>query len=159
MYSWPNPSPRSRRLCILAVSFLILLLSVEAARSEPIRIAFAGPTSGPGAEDGLSAVRAIELVFERVNDTGGIGGRPLALDVYDDQNDPDLARKNASTILAQNQTVAVIGHNYSTCSIAAGAVYAEGGIAAITNAATSVAVTRDNDWYFRVIYNDTVQGS
>jgi branched-chain amino acid transport system substrate-binding protein len=121
-------------------------------------VAFAGPVSGPSAEDGLSAVRAIELVFDQVNAEGGIGGRPLVLDVYDDANDPERARENALRIADQGDTVAVVGHNFSTCSIAAGSVYAERGLPAIATAATSLAVTKDNPWYFRTIYNDRAQG-
>ena len=34
-------------------------------------------------------MRAIELVLERVNEAGGVGGRPVVLDVYDDANDPE----------------------------------------------------------------------
>jgi potassium efflux system protein len=151
-------TPLRHRVQALAISLLISWLSMGAANAAPIRIAFAGPTSGPSAEDGLSAVRAIELVFERVNAEGGINGRSLVLDIYDDQNTSSIARENAPSIVAQNETIAVIGHNYSTCSIAAGKVYAEGGIAAVSTASTSVSVTRDNDWYFRVIFNDTVQG-
>jgi branched-chain amino acid transport system substrate-binding protein len=130
----------------------------ERAGGEPIRIAFAGPTSGPSAQDGLSAVHAIELVLERVNESGGVGGRPVVLDVYDDANDPERARSNAPSIAEQSTTLAVIGHNFSTCSIAAGEVYAARGLPAVSSAATSVAVTRDNPWYFRVIYDDRAQG-
>jgi branched-chain amino acid transport system substrate-binding protein len=125
---------------------------------DAIRIAFAGPVSGPSAQDGLSAVRGIEIAIERVNARGGIGGRPLALDVYDDANDAEIARANASRIAEQRETVAVIGHNFSTCSIAAGEVYAERGLPALSSAATSLQVTRDNPWYFRVVYNDRTQG-
>jgi branched-chain amino acid transport system substrate-binding protein len=130
----------------------------ERARGEPIRIAFAGPTSGASAEDGLSAVRAIELVLARVNQAGGVGGRPVVLDVYDDANDPERARTNAPSIAEESATLAVIGHNFSTCSIAAGEIYAARGLPAVSAAATSVAVTRDNPWYFRVIYDDRAQG-
>jgi len=128
------------------------------ARGKPIRIAFAGPTSGPSAEDGLSAVRAIELVFDRANARGGIGGRPLVLDIYDDRNEAERARANAPEITGETNTIAVIGHNYSSCSLAAGEIYARDGLPAISTAATSVVVTRDNPWYFRTIFNDRSQG-
>jgi len=98
------------------------------------------------------------LVLERANAAGGVAGRPLALDVYDDANDVPQARANAPKIADQRDTIAVIGHNFSTCSIAAGEIYAARGVPAITSAATSVDVTRNNPWYFRVVYNDRVQG-
>jgi branched-chain amino acid transport system substrate-binding protein len=145
-------------LALLAGLAALLWSGGRAVRGRPIRIAFAGPTSGPSAEDGLSAVRAIELVFDRINAAGGVANRPLELDVYDDGNDPERAREIAPTIVAESDTIAVIGHNFSTCSIAAGEVYAARGIPAVASAATSVAVTRDNEWYFRTIYNDRAQG-
>ena len=135
-----------------------LWLGAGGAEGAPIRVAFAGPVSGSSAEDGLSAVRAIELVFDQVNEAGGIAGRPLVLDVYDDANDVEKARSNAPRIADERSTVAVVGHNFSTCSIAAGEIYAQRGLPAIATAATSVAVTRDNPWYFRTIYNDRAQG-
>ena len=128
------------------------------AHGAPVRVAFAGPTTGTSAEDGLAGVRAVELIFAQVNAAGGIDGRPLVLDVYDDQNDAARARANAPLIADETSTVAVIGHNYSTCSIAAGEVYAARGIPAISSAATNVAVTRDNPWYFRTIFDDRAQG-
>ena len=144
-------------LVLLAGIVAWLTFSEGGARGEPIRIAFAGPTSGSSSEDGLSAVRAIEVVIEEVNRSGGVSGRPLELAVYDDGNDPERAKAVAAEI-AGSDAIAVIGHNFSSCSIAAGAVYADRGIPAISAAATSVGVTRENPWYFRTIFNDRDQG-
>lgn len=99
-----------------AVLLAVHWLDDERARGAPIRVAFAGPTSGPSTEDGLVAMRAIELVFERINAEGGVSGRPLLLDVYDDANDAEKARANAPGISDQSDTVAVVGHHYSTSS-------------------------------------------
>jgi len=147
-------------LGLVLLAGLVTRLSVSdgGARGEAIRVAFAGPVSGPSREDGLSAVRAVRLIFEQVNRAGGVDGRPLELEIFDDANDPERAVAVARRIADQRDVVAVIGHNFSTCSIAAGAVYAERGLPAISTAATSVAVTRDNPWYFRTVFNDTDQG-
>ena len=158
------PVMRSGRLwlafigLVLGVAAMAIWLDHGGARGTPIRVAFAGPLSGLSVEDGLAGVRAIELIFDQVNAAGGIGGRPLVLDVYDDQNNPERARANAPEITDEPNTIAVIGHNYSTCSIAAGEIYAARGLPAISSAATNVAVTRDNPWYFRTIFNDRAQG-
>ncbi|TFH23647.1 MAG: mechanosensitive ion channel [Myxococcales bacterium] len=145
-------------LAALIVAFGLSRNGARVATGDPIRIAFAGPVTGPSGEDGQSAVNAIELVFERANAAGGVGGRPLELVTFDDRNDAELARARAPRIAEDRSIVAVIGHNYSTCSMAAGEVYRERGVPAVSTAATNVAVTRDNPWYFRVIFNDRVQG-
>jgi branched-chain amino acid transport system substrate-binding protein len=124
---------RLRGVWVAGAAMLVLALAAflwlgeGGARGEPIRIAFAGPTSGPSAEDGLSAVRAIRIVFDRVNAAGGLDGRPLVLEVHDDANQVERAAAVASEIAADPGILAVIGHNFSTCSIAAGEVYAAGG--------------------------------
>ncbi|MGI9590776.1 MAG: ABC transporter substrate-binding protein, partial [Myxococcota bacterium] len=154
----------TRRILFLLLLAVLLVWGIRistgggGASGAPIRVAFAGPVSGASAEDGLSAVRALELVFHEVNAEGGIDGRPLELDVYDDANDPARARDLAAAIAEQPETIAVVGHNTSTCSLAAGEIYAARGLPAIATAATHVALTRDNPWYFRTIYNDRAQG-
>lgn len=54
--------------------------------------------------------------------------------------------------------MAVIGHNWSSCSISAGEIYKEKGVPAITPVSTNVEVTQDNEWYFRTIFDDNLQG-
>ena len=77
---------------------------------------------------------------------------------FDDANDPDKARAIAETIASDPSIVAVIGHNYSSASIAAGPVYARAGIPAITPSSTHPEVTRGNPWYFRTIFSDATEG-
>jgi branched-chain amino acid transport system substrate-binding protein len=149
------------KLAWLIIFFLPLVFS--ACRNWPgeqeiIHIAFVGALSGEGASDSESILRGINLHIERINAQGGIQGKKIVLDVYDDQNNPEKASLRAREIVTQNRAVAVIGHNNSSCSISAGDVYKENGIPAITSVSTNVNVTRNNEWYFRTIYNDDFQG-
>ena len=77
--------------------------------------------------------------------------------IFDDQNNADKAYDAAKTIANLNRHVAVIGHHYSSCSIRAGKIYQDLGIAAISPASTNIQVTRNNQWYFRTIFNDYLQ--
>ena len=103
-------------------------------------------------------MRAIELVLDEVNAAGGVNGRRVELSVHDDANDPERAVALAQELADDSRTIAVIGHNTSACSIAAGQVYAETGLPAVSSAATSNSVTAGNPWYFRVIFDDRAQG-
>ncbi|MDY6994275.1 MAG: ABC transporter substrate-binding protein, partial [Pseudomonadota bacterium] len=89
---------------------------------------------------------------------GGINGKKLVLDIFDDRNDPQLAGIKALEIAEQTQAMAVIGHWYSSASISAGEVYKTYHIPAITPGSVNIQVTENNPWYFRNIYNAKASG-
>ena len=123
-----------------------------------IHIALVGPMSGKDAANGKSYLEGVKLYVDSLNEKGGVDGRKVIIDVYDDENDKDKAKLRAEEIVKKNTAIAVIGHNSSSCSIAAGPLYKENGIAAISPASTNPKVTLDNEWYFRNIFNDNAQG-
>ncbi|RKZ91740.1 MAG: hypothetical protein DRR19_06345 [Candidatus Parabeggiatoa sp. nov. 1] len=61
----------------------------------------------------------IQLYLDKINQQGGIHGRPVELLIFDEQNQPALAREVALKIIKPNQALAVIGHYMSSTSIAA----------------------------------------
>jgi len=126
---------------------------------DAIHIAVVGPLSGEGARSWQLTVQAIQLYFDSINQKGGINGKIITLDTFDDQNDPIQAKAKALKIVQQNQAVAVIGHHYSSCSISGGKVYLKSGIPAVSTRSTNVKVTENNPWYFRTIFDDNLQGS
>jgi branched-chain amino acid transport system substrate-binding protein len=123
-----------------------------------IHIAFVGPMSGDGKKAGELMTQGIQLHFDHINQRGGVNGKYLELDIFDDQNDSKLARQRALEIVKQDRALAVIGHWYSSASISGGKVYKEYKIPAITPGSASIEVTQGNEWYFRNIYNDSASG-
>ncbi|OQW95274.1 MAG: hypothetical protein BWK79_03005 [Beggiatoa sp. IS2] len=121
---------------------------------ETIHIAVIGDME----KEGKSFVQGIQLYIDAVNKEGGVNGKDVILDTFDDKNNPEVAAEQALKIVQENRALAVVGHYYSNCSIAGGNIYKKYGIPAITPAATSVAVTKDNEWYFRTVFNDNLQG-
>ncbi|MDM8559775.1 ABC transporter substrate-binding protein [Candidatus Parabeggiatoa sp. HSG14] len=125
---------------------------------ESIHIAFAGPMSGDGAAAGRLMTQAIQLYLKKINQKGGVNGRRIVLDTFDDQNDAKIAHQEAKKIVEKNRAVAVIGHWYSSASISAGKVYEKNEIPAITPGSAAIKVTEGNKWYFRNIYNAKASG-
>ncbi|HMZ67379.1 MAG TPA: ABC transporter substrate-binding protein, partial [Leptospiraceae bacterium] len=123
-----------------------------------IRIAVVGPMSGKDAANGKSYLDGVKLYVNALNEKNGLDGRKIIVDVYDDENDKDKAKLKAEEIVKKNNVLAVIGHNSSSCSIAAGPLYQANGIPAISPASTNPKVTIGNEWYFRTIFNDLTQG-
>lgn len=125
---------------------------------EAVHLALAVPLSGPNRAVGISFRKGVVMAVDEINEEGGIDDHPLVLDLYDDQGMASEAEQVARRIVRDGHAVAVAGHSFSSCCIAAGPVYKEAHIPAITGQATNVRVTLNNDWYFRTIFNDAFQG-
>ncbi len=145
-------------LAAILIGIGLWLYPGSQSRDEVIEIAAVGPETGIHAPMRRSFRQGMELCMERVNASGGINGRPVKLVLYDDKNQANLAQQRARDIAKRDRALAVIGHQFSSCSIAGGKVYKKHGIPAISPFSTNVAVTRENPWYFRIIYNDDLQG-
>ncbi len=130
----------------------LVCFSTNSFCQESFTIGVAGPLSQ---KYGQSIINAVQLYFDQVNENGGIDGQKLMIERFDDQNDADIAKQHAEKI-AQSDVLSVIGHWYSSASLAAGQVYLENQIPAISPGSTNINVTKNNEWYFRTIYNDTL---
>ncbi len=144
---------------LVALAAATAFLALSSQPPERWYFAVAGPLSGPNSRLGIEMANAADLAIARVNETGGIDGRQIALLRYDDQGNPEIAREQAADIVADERPLLVLGHRTSAPSIAAGEVYREAGMPAISGSATADALTADNPWYFRTIFINSFQGT
>jgi branched-chain amino acid transport system substrate-binding protein len=149
---------RVRRACLLLLlPWLVLLPSACNSSADPIRIGLAGSLSDPV---GLPMKRAAELAVQQINADGGINGRPIELVERDDYADPDSA-VFVATDLYEAGVSAVIGHLFSSTTLAAAPVY-NGGmtpVAAISPSSSSPDVTTAGDYTFRICPSDLAHGA
>jgi potassium efflux system protein len=146
------------RFIIIAIMLLIVVAYYYNKQQEVIHIALVGPLSGTNMAAGKAMFQAIQLYLDTINQHGGIQGRKIILDSFDDRNDVSQAKAKAIAIADQNRAVAVIGHWYSSSSISAGEIYKQRGIPAITPGSTNIKVTANNPWYFRNIFSSKSSG-
>ena len=152
--------PRTR-LLVLAIAFLSsFLLFISAGlffqSQDVLYLAVAGPIGEDNAS-GQEMVQGIQLYLDRLNHEGGVNGKKVELQIFDDQNDPEIAREVATKIAESSSALAVLGHFYSSTSLAGGEVYRQAGIPAISASATADLVTQNNSWYSRVIFSNRLQ--
>jgi branched-chain amino acid transport system substrate-binding protein len=143
-------------IVLAVISWLVYSYFIK--NKNVIHIAFVGGLSGENALNGQSLLEGIKLYIDGVNQKGGVNGRKIMIDIYDDQNDAELAREKALEIVKAQRAVAVIGHWYSSCSLKGGEIYNHYHIPAISPTSTNVKVTENNPWYFRTIFDDNLQG-
>lgn len=146
----------------IIIFLLSLMLFIGAGiylnNRDAIYLAVAGPTDGNNIS-GIEMVQGVQLYLDHVNDQGGVNGKKVKLLVFDDRNEAKVADKKAREIVKSTSALAVLGHLYSSTSTAGGKIYQQLGMPAISGSATADLVTKDNDWYFRVIFNNRLQAN
>jgi branched-chain amino acid transport system substrate-binding protein len=139
---------------IAAIITTIIIISSDTG----IHIALIGPMTGKTAINGKAYLEGANMAVFEVNKSGGIRDQEIIVDVYDDKNEHEIAEQKAKDIVDYNRAVLVIGHNYSSCSSAGGKIYLKNQIPAITPTSTNPSVTINNPYYFRITFNDNLQG-
>ena len=75
-----------RRLLLSAAGLLAVLAAPAAHAADPIKLGFTEPLTGGLAATGRVMLAAIKIWADDVNAKGGLLGRPVQLDYYDDQS-------------------------------------------------------------------------
>ena len=145
-------------LTAMALLFLaqITIFWQSANDTSPIQIAIAAPLSGKeGSAPGEELVRCVQMYIDDINAEGGINGRSLEATVFDDRQDKKIAPEVAAKIV-KTPAVLVLGHRSSSVSAAAGEIYRQYSLPAISGTSNSDSVTIDNPYYFRATYTRTM---
>lgn len=134
-----------------------VVLTACGGDKRPILIGWGG---GPLNDSTVSpSLHSAELAIEEINQAGGIKGRPLQLLVMEDGGEEDSALHVASRLVDAG-VVAVIGHIYSSTTLAAAPVYNDprNPVLQISPSATSPQITQAGDYTFRVCPSDLQYG-
>ena len=124
-----------------------------------IKIAVAGPFTGPVAAFGEMIKRGAELKAKEINAAGGVNGKTLTLIFEDDTGKDKEASLVAERIASNRQILAVVGHFNSSCSLAGKPIYKRAGIVELSPGSTNVRVCAGSEWTFRNLYRDDFQGA
>jgi branched-chain amino acid transport system substrate-binding protein len=142
---------------LLAASALGTVAGPAAAQGT-IKFAAAGPMTGPSAETGIRMRAGIELAVKEINAAGGIAGKQVVIDFFDDEGKPEGAASVAQKIASDSDVVAVIGHINSSASMAALPIYSRAGLTQTSGNSSSWKLTHMGfNNIFRVIINDQGQ--
>ena len=126
--------------------------------ADTIKIALAGPVTGPVAQYGDMQFIGAKMAVDQINRAGGVNGKKLEALVYDDACDPKQAVAVANKIVNDDVRF-VVGHLCSASTQPASDIYEDEGILMITAASTSPDITaRGYELIFRTIGLDSMQG-
>jgi branched-chain amino acid transport system substrate-binding protein len=107
-------TPRKFSNCwSIAASTLFLFhcatIMAKAPEGEPVKVGAVLSLTGPGAGLGGPERNGILLAEKRINERGGIRGRPLQIVIEDDGSKPDIAKSKAESLIHGEKVVALLG--------------------------------------------------
>ncbi len=123
-----------------------------------VKLAIAGPITGPNAAFGAQLKNGTEQAVEDINAAGGILGQKIVTTIGDDVSDPKQGVSIANKFVGDGVKL-VVGHFNSGVTMPASEVYAENGLLVITPSATNPKITERGLWnVFRTCGRDDQQG-
>ena len=144
------------------LSLLAIASAMPILAQEKIRIAVAGPLSGPAAHYGKDNERGAQLAIADLNaGPFKIAGKAVKFELVseDDQADPKQGTAVAQKLVDMGVN-GVVGHNNSGTTIPAARIYSEAGLPHITPAASNPKLTQlGYKTTFRTIAHDGMIGS
>ncbi len=124
------------------------------AETGDIWLALIYPMTGDNAMFGEIEVRAHKYVIDKINAAGGVNGRQIKYEVFDDRGDPKEAANIAQKVVGDPKFVAGFGHFRSVCTLAAAPIYDEAKFIFLTNS-VNAKITGMSPWLFRYSITDT----
>jgi len=145
-------------LCLALIAGVFSGCVEEEEEEQLILIGVILPETGALSSIGVDMVKAAQLAADHINAEGGIlDGINVSLVVEDSQTTPDQAKLAAQRILAKDVAV-IIGAAASSCTLAVATETEPSEVVVISPASTSPELT-NNDWIFRVVGDDNLQGT
>ncbi len=98
-----------RMVICLFLGFLLSVLSPGSGLAQALRIGVLIPLSGKLAGFGEVSQKSFLMALEKINGSGGIGGRPLDLIIEDSASQASVGRKAMEKLITRDKVVAVAG--------------------------------------------------
>ncbi len=137
--------------------------SGDAAQSskadDKIYIACGAPFTGDDAQYGNFFRNALNMKADQINAAGGINGKTIQIDYFDDKSTPKEASNIAQMVTSDEKYIAEIGSYNSTCVLAGAPIYQEAGMVQMAPTAGHPDITKANDHLFRLQNSNDVEYS
>lgn len=115
-----------------------------------LTVALVIPLTGASAQTAEQMQNAAELAVEEINADGGVDGRDIVLEIYDDKLTPEDSTKEAQRAITRDGAIAIVGAQSSGEALAIREVAERSKVPFITSSATSEAVTEDAAFTYRI---------
>ncbi len=158
---------RTKKLMVMIVLLVIFAMLFTAcgkkANDDVIKIGYVGALSGETAVWGQAGLNGMLLTAKEINEAGGILGKEVVVIGMDGRGDPTDSVNAFRRLVTEENVLAVIGTNFSSCNIAMAPIADDLQVPLIATAASNPKVTVDEDgnlhpYSFRIGFIDPFQG-
>jgi branched-chain amino acid transport system substrate-binding protein len=146
------------RRTALAAGLLAGCWTNGAMAADEVHVGMLAPLSGPAASYGQDISNGIKLAVDEINQTGGIGGRKLAVDEGDDRGSPKDAANVTQKFVSDERVVAMIGGATSTATFGAVPVAQRGKLPFLITLASHPDLTKEGNYIFRNSATQEMEG-
>jgi len=145
------------RWCALTAAVLILFGGCAAPKEE-LRIGVVAELSGPLSAYGRACLDGVRLAVSEWNENGGVRGKTVCIRTADTRSQSGEAALGALRLQSEG-VCGIIGPTTSTGVKAALAAGPDIPLISPTATADSIGEGDSGDWFFRICYTDSAQGS
>jgi branched-chain amino acid transport system substrate-binding protein len=126
------------------------------ATAEPIKIGAIVSLTGTYAGLGDPEKKTIEMEVKRINDAGGVNGRPIEVIIEDDATDEAKAVAAASKLIEQDEVIAIIGATGSGQTMAVRGDVDRAGIPQVSMAGATAITANFDPLVFATPWSNTI---
>jgi branched-chain amino acid transport system substrate-binding protein len=143
----------TRHLIALLVSALLLLVAGVAANAAEsqggeVHLAMISPLTGPLSFVGVDNRAGVEAAIREINARGGVRGRRIRLEIFDDNSQPSQGVIHMQRVAADDKFVGVIGSGFSSVGLAVAPIVERSKIPYISMASSAAQVTPAKPYYY-----------
>ena len=146
----------------LAALFLLLSIGfcLDSRSQTPgtVRIGVFLSLTGATASYGVSALNAIKLATEEINQNGGIDGKKIELVVEDDHSNTQEVPGIVTKLIKEARVDALIAEPVSTRAMAAAPIAQANQVVMISSASVKPELTMQGDYIFRACFISSTEG-
>ena len=125
-------------------------------KDETISLGSIFSTTGDGVPFGPQQVKGAQLAVDEINEDGGVNGAELTLTQRDDASDPATSAKEMSTLIDQNQVIAVLGPTFSNSAAEADPVANQKKTPVLAVSNTGPGIVGDCDYPCEFIFRNSL---
>ena len=137
---------------------VIYLNNATASSGSSLKIAVSVPI-GSNPNVAQEILRGVAQAQSEVNNSGGINGAKLQVEIVNDDNDPGVVKEVANTLTKDASILAVIGHNASNASLEAAPIYQQEKLVMVTPTSFANDLSGFGSYIFRTVPNISIMAA